>query len=99
MPAKLVLNISPELEEELVDALLSLDVVSGFTSMRVSGSGSHHHMSLAEQVTGRRNRVQFDLVIAETDVDTVLAQLAQQVGGDVVYRVEPVARVGKLRPR
>ena len=96
MPAKLVLNINPKFEEELVDALLSMDAVSGFTSMPVSGSGSHRHMSLAEQVTGRRKRVQFELLLDDAHVGDVLAQLRQQLGGNIFYRVEPVARFGKL---
>ena len=35
----LVLNIPPELEEDLVDYLLSRPSVTGFTSFRVYGHG------------------------------------------------------------
>jgi nitrogen regulatory protein PII len=97
MLAKLILNIAPQLEEEVVDALLALPVVVGFTCQQVYGSGKHSHMSLAEQVSGRRRRLQFELVLQESDVDAVLRQLRTQTGADSVFWVEPVSRFGKLR--
>jgi hypothetical protein len=96
MFSKLILNIAPAYEEELVDVLLSMDCVSGFTSLVVSGSGSHRHMSLAEQVTGRRKRVQFELILETADMDEALSQLCGQVPDDTVYHIEPVFRFGKL---
>ena len=37
MDTLLVLNVNKELEDDLVDYLLELDCISGFTSMPLSG--------------------------------------------------------------
>src|SRR5690606_13563824 len=57
----LVLNVPPELEEDLVDYLLTLEAVAGFTSFRVHGHGEHAHLSIAEQVAGRRARLRYEI--------------------------------------
>jgi hypothetical protein len=56
----LTLNVSPALEEALVDWLLEQPHVQGFTSMQVYGHGSGaSEMSIGEQVLGRQKRLQF----------------------------------------
>lgn len=97
MYAKLVLIIAPQLEEELIDLLLEHPAVDGFSACTVYGNGASEHMSLAEQVAGRRKRLRFELVLEQAQVATLLTALAGQLGRDTVYWVEPVSEFGKLR--
>lgn len=96
MNTLLTLNINPDLEEDLVDYLLELDCVGGFTSLPVRGHGSHGQMSLAEQVSGRKQRMTLQILLEATDVDTVLAGLASNVGRDIVWWTQAVARSGRI---
>lgn len=81
----LVLNTAPELEEDLIDYLLAFEQVQGFTSFQVHGHGEHQKLSLAEQVTGRRKRSQYEIFIASGAIANVLEGLASAVGRDIVY--------------
>lgn len=96
MTALLVLNITPELEEDLVDYLLSREEVGGFTSYPVHGHGEQSRLSIAEQVAGRRKRVQFEILLLEHHVDVVIAGLAEEVGKGIHYWQLPVMRSGHL---
>ena len=86
MNTLLVLNITPELEEELVDYLLSREEVGGFTSYPVHGHGAQGRLSIAEQVSGRRKRVQFEILLPEP----------QEVGKGIHYWQLSVIRSGHL---
>jgi nitrogen regulatory protein PII len=92
----LILNTRPELEEDLVDYLLSLSCVSGFTSYPVRGHGHHQNLSVAEQVSGRRKRLQVELMIDEDAVPTVLSGLVENVGRDINWWRMPVMDSGML---
>jgi len=94
MQAILILNTAPELEEDLVDYLLSLSCVKGFTSYPVRGHGHHHNLSIAEQVSGRRKRLQVEVLLQSQEVETVLAGLAQNVGRDISWWQQPVTASG-----
>lgn len=85
MEQLLVLNIPPELEDQLVDYLLSIPGLGGFTSYPARGHGEHRQMSIAEQVTGRRKRVQFELILSSDQREVVLDGLRQQVGSDIYF--------------
>lgn len=92
----LVINIPPEIEEDLVDYLLSLESVGGFTSFRVHGHGEHAQLSIAEQVTGRRARVRYELVLGEKQVNGVIDGLRTRVGRDIIYWQQPVSNFGRI---
>ena len=94
MNTLLVLNINPQVEEDLVDYLLSLECVRGFTTFEVAGHGHHGRLSLAEQVSGRRKRLQVELLVEETQAAQVLAGLEKDVGNDIVWWELPVRRSG-----
>lgn len=96
MKTLLVLNTKPELEEDLVDYLLSLSCVHGFTSYPVRGHGHHDNLSIAEQVSGRRKRLQVELVVADADVDTILQGLADNVGRDIAWWQQTISASGSL---
>lgn len=81
----LVLNAGPKLEDDLMDYLLGLEVVTGFTSYPVRGHGAGQSLSIAEQVAGRRKRIQVEIMLDSDAVEAVLAGLAEQVGRDVVW--------------
>jgi len=85
MQTLLVLNIPPGLEEDLVDYLLSISELKGFTSYTVSGHGEHANLSLAEQVSGRRKRTQVEIILDEDSVQLVLSGLEESVGRDITW--------------
>lgn len=92
----LVLNIAPALAEDLIDYLLGIDGVEGFTSYHVHGHGDHNSLSVTEQVSGRRKREQFELLLSPELVPSVLAGLADQVGRDIVYWEQAIANLGRI---
>jgi nitrogen regulatory protein PII len=96
MKVLLVLNINPELEEDMVDYLLGLVDVEGFTSCPVRGHGMHGNMSLSEQVSGRRKRLQMELLIGQEAAETVLDGIKASVGRDIVWWIQPVINSGRI---
>lgn len=96
MTKMLVLNIPPELEEDLVDYLLSLAATRGFTSYEARSHGSEASLSVAEQVSGRRKRLQFELLIEEEVAQELLAGLAGSVGKDIDYWIQSIDSVGRI---
>ena len=97
MKTLLVLNIRPELEEDLVDYLLARDGVAGFTSYHARGHGEvNEEMSLAEQVSGRRQRLQFEILMDDVDVQKLVDGLADEVGRDIVYWQQMVSNNGRV---
>lgn len=96
MDTMLIINAKPEIEDELVDYLMELDCVSGFTSYEVRGHSRHGHMSVAEQVSGRRKRIQIELLMLAADVPEVLAGIGTRVGNDIVHWQQPVRGFGRI---
>ncbi|MBN4075300.1 MAG: hypothetical protein COA71_03935 [SAR86 cluster bacterium] len=96
MQTMLVLNISPGVEEDLVDYLLEQAFISGFTSYPVRGHGAFSDMSLAEQVTGRRKRVQLEMLLEQEEVGEVLSGLKRNVSSDIVYWEQAISNHGRI---
>ncbi|MFT5321749.1 MAG: hypothetical protein ACI934_001907 [Pseudohongiellaceae bacterium] len=96
MQTLLTLNTNPDLEEDLVDYLLSLDGVSGFTSYPVSGHGDHDDLSVSEQVSGRRKRLQVEIILDDSQVQPLLGGLAENVGKDFNWWQQPVVASGSI---
>jgi hypothetical protein len=92
----LVLNTAPELEENLIDYLLSFEQVEGFTSFQVHGHGEHNGLSVAEQVSGRRKRSQYEIFIASDAIPKILEGLASAVGRDIVYWEQTARNFGHI---
>ncbi len=92
----LVLNIPPELEEDLIDYLLSLGPVTGFTSYDTRGHGSEVTLTIAEQVSGRRKRKQFELLIEEESIPALLDGLPSAVGRDIAYWEQMISNIGHI---
>ncbi len=87
-------NVAPALEERFIDWLLVREEVAGFTSYTVHGHGSDHdHLTVAEQVSGRRRRTEFRVELARAALDPLLAALSTDFAGvDLYYVVLPVLR-------
>lgn len=96
MLTMLVLNINPELEEDLVDYLLEQSYLNGFTSYAVHGHGAFPNMSLAEQVSGRRKRIQIEVLMDKEQLGELLAGLKSHVGSDIVYWEQVIANSGRI---
>ena len=90
------LNVPPALEEIIVDCLLMLECEKGFSSLPVF---AHHHenngLSLAEQVTGRQKRLQFQMHVNTPDLEKLLTQLRDDfTGAGIQYWVTPILSQG-----
>jgi len=92
------LNIPPSLEEDVVDLLLGADEIPGFEAYPTRGQGQVGKMSIAEQVEGRRNRVQFEVVLDPDLLEALLTKLKQALPvPDIIYWVSPITSSGRLR--
>lgn len=96
MDTLLVLNVPPQVEEDLIDYLLQAEGVSGFTAQAVYGHGPGGQMTLAEQVAGRRKRFQVSIMLQHDAVAGVLDGLATQVGRDIVWWQHAVTASGRI---
>lgn len=94
----LVLSAPPRLEEAIIDWLLEHGEGAGFTSRNVNGHSSRHgHLSLAEQVSGRQRRVQFQVHAEAERVQVMLQGLYRDfTGSDIHYWVAPLVLSGNL---
>lgn len=80
--------------------LLSSEDITGYQSYPTRGHGSVGAMSIAEQVAGRRDRIQFEIVLNSDVLDATLAMLKKAFPiRDVIYWVLPVVRSGRLADR
>jgi len=91
------LNIPPDLEEDIVDLLLANPQIRGYQSYPIRGHGRVGSMTIAEQVAGRRNRVQFEIVLDSEVLEATLQQLKESFPTpDAIYWVLPVLQSGRL---
>lgn len=100
LPARVLVVITspPSLESQLVDWLLATQDGIGFSSVAVRGHSSHHdNLSIAEQVSGRQKRIQFQVQIDGSQLDSLLEELKSEFGGaDLHYWVVPVLAGGHV---
>jgi hypothetical protein len=94
----LMLTVPPGLEETIVDWLLERREAPSFSNYPVYGHGADpRHMNPAEQVTGRRRRVQFQVELRRADLPALLDDLRRELpGADLHYWVLPVLVGGIL---
>jgi len=91
------LNIPPALEEDMVDLLLASSDIAGYQSFPIRGHGRVGAMSIAEQVAGRRDRVQFEIVLDSSHLEPTLQKLKEAFPiADVIYWVLPIVQSGRL---
>jgi len=91
------LNVPPGLEEDMVDLLLASGDIAGYQSYPIRGHGRVGAMTIAEQVAGRRDRVQFEVVLDADQLEPLLGKLKGAFPvRDVIYWVLPVEQSGRL---
>ena len=91
------LNIPPGLEEDIVDLLLADPEIKGYQSYPIRGHGRVGAMTVAEQVAGRRDRIQFEIVLDSDLLEQTLQKLKEAFPTpDVIYWVLPVLQSGRL---
>jgi hypothetical protein len=87
----LTLSVPPSVEDAIVDWLLAREETLEFTSQAVHAHGGvHHRLSVAEQVTGRRRRIEFRIELRESSIEPFVASLsAAFLGADIRYFATP----------
>ena len=92
------LTLAPALEERIIDWLLGrqdVETFTGYTAYAHAAAGGD--LSVAEQVSGRRRRVEVRVELQAQALDDWLAELSEAFGGaDVSYFVAPILRSGRL---
>lgn len=93
-----VVTSPPALESQLVDWLLIEEGGAGFSSSVIHGHSTRHdHLSVAEQVSGRQRRLQFQIQLDTSRQGAFLESLEANFGGaDLHYWVLPVLAGGHL---
>lgn len=92
------INVSPSLEEAMVDCLLTFETAQGFSSFPVS---AHDHrnqgLSLNEQVTGRQRKIRFQMYIDKDHISALLTKIkADFTGTGLHYWIVPVLEHGEI---
>jgi hypothetical protein len=96
-PCLLVLIAPPQLEEPLVDFLLEQEAFSGFSLLKIDGSPAHGSLTLAEQVTGRKRQVMFQVHAAHADALALVGKLRQDFrGAGLHYWIAPLVEAGPI---
>jgi len=95
----LLIIVTPHsIEESLVDWLLERSDLSGFSSIRIDGHGSHQSvLSLAEQVLGRQRKIMFHVHTDCGHIDDLLAAIRRDFSGTSLhYWVMPLVAAGRI---
>ncbi len=90
------INVLPLLEESIVDCLLAIDGVDGFSSFDVNAHTTDHlSLSLAEQVAGRQKKIRFQVYVPEQHMRLLIDQLKQNFAGSgIQYWVQNILEMG-----
>ena len=100
LPEQVLVTLTspPSLESQIVDWLLSQNGGTGFSSATIHGHSTRHdHLSIAEQVSGRQKRMQFQIQMSGRRLDGFIEMLTADFGGaDLHYWVLPVLAGGHL---
>ncbi len=75
---QLFILISPkELKDDLVDALIAMEQITGFNLKKMSGySKEHSHFNITEQVEGYRELFQFEVLVKMEDKTALMQKLS-----------------------
>jgi hypothetical protein len=94
----LVLVAPDSRREDIIDALMSLPAISGFTLAKAMGfSAEHSHFNLRGQVEGCRAFSRFEVVFAPAVLPSLLEALSAAVGSETLrYWVIDVPDCGHL---
>lgn len=94
----MVVVVPWRLHDDVVDALMGFEDVSGFSAMDAAGfSREHSHFDVAEQVDGARRFSRFEILHAPSRREAILAAIEPLVGRERVrYWVVPLTEAGRL---
>lgn len=99
----LTLIIHTNVQQDMADQLRSLEQVSGFTFSHAEGHGvqveSDAFLSARDKVVGYTPRVRVDILLEDSDVESVLDTLRNTtygVEGNSIYWVTAVEQSGRL---
>lgn len=94
----LILITPPSLEETLVDWLLETAPEYGFSTFPINGHSSRHEgLTLAEQVSGRKRQVRFELHVPTAELTRLVEGLKTDFAGTGLhYWVTPVLAYGRV---
>jgi hypothetical protein len=82
----LTLVVPQMMEDELVDFFLDSEHQHGFTSLQARGHSSQHGgLSLIEQVTGRKQQVQFEILVNESQARDICKRLESTFSGSGIH--------------
>ena len=97
-PVLLTLLTPPAAEEAVVDWLLEIESEYGFSSFPVRGHSSRHTgLTLAEQVSGRKEQIRFEMHLPESELSSLLNRLRQDfAGAGLHYWVVPLKTWGHV---
>jgi len=72
-----VLIAPKELKDDLVDALIAMEKISGFNLKKINGySKEHSHFNITEQVEGYRELFQFEVLVKIEDKAALMQSLS-----------------------
>lgn len=99
----LTLIIHSNIQQDMADQLRTLKQVSGFTFSQVEGHGvqveSDPFLSVRDKVVGYTPRIRVDILLEDSDVDSVLDTLrttTSGIEGRGIYWVTAVEQSGRL---
>lgn len=94
----LTLLCPPTLEERLLDMLLMLPQVAVFTSASTAAHGlSPHRLNATEQVLGRAQVTQIQLLLDSHDKEQVLQTIQREMAGSGIrYWITPISQEGEI---
>ncbi|WP_335904163.1 DUF3240 family protein [Shewanella algae] len=98
MKQLLVLIVQHNLKDDVVDTLMSLDYLSGFSLINICGfSREHSHFNLKEQVEGYREFYKFEVMHPQESQQALLQTLAEVCRHTPCrYWIVPIATDGVL---
>ncbi len=99
MTQQLLTAVFPgSLKDEVVDALIALEDISGFSLCDIDGySREHSQYDIAEQVAGYRRMCRLEVMHLQAQQDALLSALAQtSAASHLRYWISPVLASGTL---
>ncbi|RUO76175.1 DUF3240 family protein [Idiomarina seosinensis] len=99
MPNKLIkLYFSCEQKVDLVDSLIQLDIISGFSLYAIDGfSRDHERFDISEQIKGSRRMMVAEIICSDDDITTVLKSLSNlHFREPIRYVIQPIENTGHL---
>ncbi|WP_339773633.1 DUF3240 family protein [uncultured Paraglaciecola sp.] len=92
----LIVIVPQELKDNIVDTLIGLEAISGFSLSKIQGySREHHHYNIQEQVEGFRDFYRFELLHEQQHYQTLLDHIKESSpNGNIRFWCLPVINAG-----